>query len=89
MSEPLRACVLPGTVYKKRGDKFFRSSIDKKHCGTVGRITSIGNAQLYQDLVEIKVGGGSVFAPVQNVRMGAERYRDGERRFQARARTRR
>lgn len=89
MSEPLRACVLPGPVWTKRGDKFHRTSVDKKHCGTVGRVTSIGNAQIYQDLIEIKVGGRSVFAPPQNVRLGAERYRDGERRYQARARSRR
>lgn len=73
----------------KRNGKFVDSRIEKKHCGTFVRVTSVGNAQLSTDLVEVQVAGRSIYALPAYIRMGAERYKGGEPLFQARQRAQR
>lgn len=59
-----RVCILPGQVWVKRNGKFFRSTIDKKHCGTFVRATRIsgGDFRLGVDVAEVAVAGKRLFA---------------------------
>lgn len=67
-----RACALPGTVFVQADGRLTKAKINKTHCGTLVRVTTInaGDIRRYGNVAVIRVNRRDLFVPIKQVRLG-------------------